>query len=216
MRRRRSAASIGLVTVLVGPLIVLGCGGGRRASAAYRGSVVQVRVDDGKLVPAVATGWVGPCGLVVTVAHVLDGQRRLSVVRADGRVLQADLVGRDDGSDLALLRARGLGAPRLALAGAAVGSLRIAVRTYDQAEVRSIQLRRRISISIDERSGTYRRSGLEFTPGLARGDSGAPILDGEGKVVGVAFATTDTVAYASASTEVSAVIARDAPSCRTG
>jgi serine protease Do len=202
-------ASLGLVAAL------FACTG-VPAPASYLGSVVEVRVDDGSLVPAIATGWVGPCGLVVTVAHALDGQRGVAVVPASGRPHPAQIVARDDGPDLALLRVDGLQAPRLALAAGGVGSLRIVVRRDHKPEVLDVQLHRRVGISIDERGGSHRRSGLEFTPVLADGDSGAPILDVQGRVVGVAFATNNTLAYASATSELRALLAREVPMCPSG
>ena len=78
-------------------------------------------------------------------------------------------------------------------------------------DVRNPHEARQLGISIDEQSGSHQRSGLEFTPALARGDSGAPIVDGEGKVAGVAFATNDTVGYASATSELRALEARSCP-----
>jgi hypothetical protein len=57
------------------------------------------------------------------------------------------------------------------------------------------------------------KPGLEFTPVLAGGDSGAPVLDGQGRVVGVVFATNSTLACASATSELRALMARDTPQC---
>ena len=43
-------------------------------------------------------------GLIVTNAHVVDGGSRIEVQFSDGRVLAAQLVGKDDATDIALLR----------------------------------------------------------------------------------------------------------------
>jgi hypothetical protein len=208
MLGRRAIASFGLTAALF-------AGTGAPAPARYVGSVVEIRVDNGSLVPAIATGWVGPCGLVVTVAHVLDGQRGVSVIQAGGRIHRADVVARDDGPDLALLRVGGLQAPTLALAAGGVGSLRIVVRRDHEPDVLDVHLHRRVGISIDEPGGTHHRSGLEFTPVLVGGDSGAPILDARGRVVGIAFATNNTLAYASAISELLALFAREVPMCHS-
>jgi S1-C subfamily serine protease len=188
---------------------VVGGGTGGRVAPP---SVVEVRVDDGSLVPAVATGWVGPCGLAVTVAHALDGGRGVVVSASDGRLRQAQVVARDDGPDLALLRVNGLRAQAMPLADVGHSPLRIALRRH----LSDVHWHRQVGISIDDRRGTHVRAGIEFTPALVAGDSGAPVLDDRGRVVGTAFATNDTVAYASATSELRTLMARAAPTCGSG
>jgi S1-C subfamily serine protease len=97
---------------------------------AVEGSVV--RVEARQRLPASGVVWSDE-GLVVTAAHVIERDRDVRLGLADGRVLPARLLGRDPGTDLALLRAEGgasagLKAPAWASADALqVGSLVLAL-----------------------------------------------------------------------------------------
>src|SRR5690606_13873784 len=53
-------------------------------------------------------------GLVVTNNHVIDGATEVSVALSDGRELQADVLGRDASTDLAVLKVRTPGGKRAA------------------------------------------------------------------------------------------------------
>jgi S1-C subfamily serine protease len=214
MAGRRLLGSVGCLGLVAA---LGGSGTGFRAAPRPVIEVVEVRVDDGSLAAVIATGWVGPCGLVVTVAHALDGQRGVVVVPSGDRPHQAQIVARDDGPDLALLRVEGLRTPTLSLADMSHSPLRVAVRR-DQRRVAllGVQSPRPVSITIDDRRGTHVREGLEWAPGLVAGDSGAPVLDDQGRVVGIAFATSNSLAYATAASELRALIARDLPGCLDG
>jgi S1-C subfamily serine protease len=74
----------------------------------------------------------------------------------------------------------------------------------------------RLVINIDEPADdtTYTRTGLSLAFGAARGDSGAPVVDRTGAVIGMAFATAraDThLSYAVSAAEIAAVLAGVSP-----
>lgn len=165
------------------------------------------RIQDG-------TGWVVADELVVTNAHVVAGEASTEVVRNDGARLQADVVAFDPERDLAVLAVPGLGRPALprgeggdGTVGAVFGHpgggpLRIAPASV----AREILATGR---DIYGASGVDRQV-LELAAALAPGDSGAPLVDSTGAVVGVVFAiATDRpeVAYALTTEEVEAVLA---------
>lgn len=130
---------------------------------------------------------------VVTNAHVVAGSERLRVRRPDGRLITARVVVFDDNRDLAVLSAPGLGLQPLAIgagregtSGAVLGypggqnTVRVApalVRREQPAVGRDIYGRDRIT-----------RRVLFLASSLRQGDSGAAMIDGDGNVVGVAFA----------------------------
>jgi S1-C subfamily serine protease len=108
----------------------------------------------------VATGFVVGDGRVVTVAHVLGYD-----VRVDGR--PARVLRRDDRLDLAVLAADVSGTP---------------VR-FGGGDPRVV---RRADASVD--GSGWKRPVLELRSEVKRGNSGAPVLTSDGRVVGIVFA----------------------------
>ena len=143
---------------------------------------VTVAVGDDR-----ATGFVAGDGLVVTVAHVLDGGEP---VTADGR--PAAVARLDRGDDLALLRVPGVRGepPRL---GGGDGT------TLDG---RPAPVVRRVRASVD---GGPRRPALVLAAAVGAGDSGAPLLTASGRVAGVVFARSRTRAHTAYAVDASAV-----------
>ncbi|HPK65819.1 MAG TPA: trypsin-like peptidase domain-containing protein [Thermoanaerobaculia bacterium] len=58
---------------------------------------------------------VDAAGFVVTNAHVIEGASRIVVTTLDGRELEAEVLGSDQGADLALLKVAGRGLPAVPL-----------------------------------------------------------------------------------------------------
>jgi S1-C subfamily serine protease len=108
----------------------------------------------------VATGFVAGAGRVVTVAHVLGYD-----VRVDGR--PARVVRRDDRLDLAVLATDVSGPP-------------VRLGRRDPRVVR------RADASVD--GSGWKRPVLELRSEVEPGDSGAPVVTSDGRVVGVVFA----------------------------
>ena len=170
------------VSVLLASIVV---GGGPRTPA-----VVAVRVAQPGGSAEIATGVVVAPGRVLTVAHVLPGGRGVSVDGAPATVLRERA-----GQDLALLAVPGATGPQARYATAGSDGLRVLLRDGARRAV----LRRRIVATLADAPGKPRRAALELGVDVEPGDSGAPVVDGRGRVVGIVFARStrrDGVAYA--------------------
>lgn len=142
------------------------------------------------------SGWVAGRGLVVTNAHVVAGESDTTVqVRGVGPRLPARAVAFDPRNDVAVLRVTGLSAPPLALVGQPAASTSAAILGFPGNGPFDVRPGRigaaRTVVSQDAYGqGPVRRS---VTPlrGLVRsGNSGGPLVDARGRVVGTVFAAT--------------------------
>jgi S1-C subfamily serine protease len=152
---------------------------------------------------------------VVTNAHVVAGAREVDLWTHDGRRVPATVVVFDKDRDLALLHAPDHGLGPLDLARADVGDLG-AVIGYPggQAEARVAPMRIErwvtgVGRDIYGRDATE-RSLYFLAAELRSGDSGAPVIDRDGRAVGVVFAVSPdvpTAAYALTMDELDVVLA---------
>ncbi|WP_412102770.1 S1C family serine protease [Plantactinospora sp. KLBMP9567] len=136
-------------------------------------------------------------GHVITNSHVVAGATTVSVVGQDGRRLAAEVVGRDPGSDIAVLRVSSAGALRplrLAAADVRVGEPVLAVGsplglsgTVTAGIVSALDRQVRLG-----NSGA-RQSAIQTDASINPGNSGGPLVNARGEVVGVntAIATLD-------------------------
>jgi S1-C subfamily serine protease len=176
-------------------------------------SVVKVeglacrRIQDG-------TGFVVGEDLVVTNAHVVAGEPATTVERDDGRTLNATVVAFDPDRDLALLQVPHLNRGALVVTRASIGTVG-GVFGHPGGEplrIAPFQVSRQIDATgkdIYDARATDRQV-LELAASLRPGDSGSPLVDPAGEVVGVAFAIStdhDAVAYALATSELEAALA---------
>jgi S1-C subfamily serine protease len=145
-----------------------------------------VRVEGRPRQPASGIVWSAD-GLVMTADHVVERDDDLQVGLPDGRAVRARLVGRDPGSDLALLKAEAAGLTPLARGSAPrVGSLALIVARPGPELMASMGTISAVSGPIRTRRGG-RLDGLiatdaTFYPGF----SGAPLVVAGGAAVGMA------------------------------
>ena len=161
------------------------------------------------------SGFAAGPDIVVTNAHVVAGTRTTTVLRPDGRTLPAQVQVFDPSRDLAVLAVSGLGEPALPLAGAVAGETD-AVFAHPRGQaaltVSPARVTRRVTTDIGDiydQPGAVRQI-LVLLADLVPGDSGAPLVNGAGQVVGVAFATAApwrSTAFAVASEELAPVLA---------
>ena len=170
------------------------------------------RVQDG-------TGFVVADGLVVTNAHVVAGERSTTVIRDDGTRFDGTVVVFDPDRDLAVVRVSGLDRPALPIAdGAPVDTIGGVFGHPGGEPLRIAPFRVAREITATGRdiygSGSTERRVLELAAALRPGDSGSPLVDPSGRVVGVAFAIArdrSGVAYALTVDELAAALTAVSP-----
>lgn len=129
---------------------------------------------------------INEAGNVVTNFHVIDGAREITVALKDGRELQADLVGSDKATDLAVLKVRGTGPFKYVTFDTAedirVGDWVVAVgNPFGLGGTATAGI-----VSADGRKvgGPY-TDFLQIDAPINRGNSGGPTFDLKGRVIGV-------------------------------
>jgi S1-C subfamily serine protease len=184
-----------------------------RMNARVKQSIVKVSgtaCDEIQL----GSGWVIASGVVVTNAHVVAGESDTHVDDARGGTYAARVVAFDPNRDVAILSVPSLKAPALSLAQGHVNETG-AVYGHPQGlglSASPARVAERITaIGTDiYRGGHVRRDVYVLAAALQPGDSGAPLVDATGHVIGVAFAidfARGHTAYAITNQEVSPVYA---------
>lgn len=142
------------------------------------------------------SGWIARPGVVVTNAHVVAGETDTVVqLRGTGPRLRAQAIAFDTKNDIAVLRVDGLGGRVLpAAASAPVGGEAALLGfprngPYDVRAARVGQTRRVISQDAYGR-GPVTRSMLSLRGLVRHGNSGGPLVDARGRVVGTIFAAS--------------------------
>jgi S1-C subfamily serine protease len=140
------------------------------------------------------SGWVAAPGIVVTNAHVVAGEEDTTVTTRSGASLDATPIFYQPSDDLALLR---IDAPLPALTMAANAGLgeSAAVLGYPENGPFNAAAARfgetRDVVSEDSYgNGPIRREISSLRGSVRSGNSGGPLVDGRGQVIGTVFATT--------------------------
>jgi S1-C subfamily serine protease len=155
------------------------------------------------------SGWVVASDLVVTNAHVVAGEQQTTVITSLGRRLDGVVVLFDSNRDLAMLRVPGLDlevleqtAGQLDSSGAVMGHPGGGPLEQSPARIAEQIVAEGTNIY---RSASTVRDVYVLAVALGPGDSGGPLFDQQGRVVGVAFAVDpghENTAYALAHDEV--------------
>lgn len=126
-------------------------------------------------------------GIIVTNNHVIDGADQITVVLEDGRRLDATLVGADEKTDLAVLEVEAtVDLPTIEFGD--TEELRVGdwvVALGNPFGIGATVTAGIVSaLSRDIRSGPY-DDYIQVDAPINRGNSGGPLLDGDGDVIGV-------------------------------
>jgi S1-C subfamily serine protease len=142
------------------------------------------------------SGWVAADGLVVTNAHVVAGQDDTRVLlRGSEPGLDAQAVAFDPTNDIAILRVEGLNATPLQIerdpkSGTSAAILGFPLNgPYDVRPGRLGQTREVVTQDAYGR-GPVRRRIASLRGTVRSGNSGGPMVDGDGRVVATIFAAT--------------------------
>ena len=154
------------------------------AGILERAAAGIVRVDARPNRPA--TGIVWADGLVLTADHVIERDDAIQI-SAGGAAVKAAVAGRDPGTDLALLKTDGLTASPLARAASAdvrIGHLVLAAGRANELQV-SLGIVSGLSGAFRSWRGGETERLIETTAELLPGFSGGPLLDADGRVIGI-------------------------------
>ena len=152
-------------------------------------SVASLRVRVGGRQGAGSASVLTADGFLLTSAHVVEGAERAKADFADGTEVDADVIGRDPLSDLAVLRARGDVPPPVHLGDAAnlrVGQLVVALgNPLGLAGSVTAGIVSALGRALPTQSGRVVDEVIQTDAALNPGNSGGVLADSSGRMVGV-------------------------------
>ena len=153
-------------------------------------------------------------GFILTVAHGVAGQTRNQITTVNGEIFEATVAAIDTDLDLALLKIEfatesQLSTP-LRLAAAKPGE-RVSFVAFDDQEqfIREAKIKRRLRVNTQDiyLKNKTSRPGLEVELEVSVGNSGGPLINESGDVVGIVWSTSRVVKNRSWATRSEAVTA---------
>jgi putative serine protease PepD len=147
---------------------------------------------------AAGTGFViDPSGVIVTNNHVVEGAKKIQAVFSDGTTRDATVLGQNPPSDLAVVKVDATGLPTIALGD----SDRVQVGDDVVAIGNALALQGGLTVTRGIISGLHREVGtnsggaledvLQTDAAINPGNSGGPLVDAQGRVIGINTAIAD-------------------------
>lgn len=156
------------------------------AQVVERAASSVVRVEPKRGRSGSGTVWSAD-GLILTTAHRVDAESAVTVALADGSSHEASVVGVDPGTDLALLRVQAALQPIAFASGdsAKVGHLAVALGRPGRGIRASLRMIGVIGTDVRTASGGRLERYIESDRAIPRGFSGGPLVDLEGRAIGI-------------------------------
>lgn len=157
---------------------------------------------------------IDPAGMVVTNDHVIRGASQIHVVLADGRQLDAEVIGSDSEADIAVLKVKASGPLPWAKLGTSadlmIGETAIAIGS-------PLGLKKTVTAGVISALGRTIRDGdrvlndfIQTDASINPGNSGGPLLNIDGEVIGInsaIIASAQNIGFAIPADKVKRIVA---------
>ncbi len=161
--------------------------------AAAGPAVVHIQVEKKKDKGAGSGFIISTDGYIVTNHHVIEGAEKIQATLPEGQILKAELKGSDPSTDIAVLKVYGSNLHTLSFADSdrlQVGQIAIAVgNPLGLQYTVTSGIISALGRTLRAKNGRLIDDVLQTDAALNPGNSGGPLLDNEGHVIGVNTAT---------------------------